>query len=217
VTKDEGGNHVGDASEGRRPRSRLTDARWRKILDAAAEVFAARGYEGTGVRDIADNVGMLSGSLYYYIDSKEDLLYAIISDFHRMGLAAIDEVLSEPHPDALSRLRAVMVRSGTLNAEYPARSAVFYNEFRHLSAERQEDIRHDRRRHQARMIELIEQSQRDGALAQPLDPRLTAVSILSLLNATYTWYHKSPDLTPEQLGVFQADLLLSGMLARDSS
>lgn len=188
--------------------------RWRDILDAAAEVFASRGYEGTGVRDVADSVGMLSGSLYYYIHSKEDLLDAIISDFHRMGLAAIDEVLSETHPDALSRLRAVMVKSGTLNAQHPARSAVFYNEFRHLSAERQEDIRNDRRRHQTRMIELIEQSQSDGTLSASLDPRLTAVSSLSLLNATYTWYHETPDLTPEQLGIFQADLLLSGMLAR---
>lgn len=200
-----------------RPRTRLTDARWRDILDGAAEVFASRGYEGTGVRDVADSVGMLSGSLYYYIHSKEDLLYAIISDFHRMGLASIDEMLSEPHSDALSRLRAVMVKSGTLNAQYPARSAVFYNEFRNLSAERQEDIRNDRRRHQTRMIELIEQCQSDGTLSPSLDPRLTAVVSLSLLNATYTWYRETPDLTPEQLGVFQADLLLSGMLTRGAS
>src|SRR2546429_8343608 len=71
----------GAAFEPGRPRS--SDERWQAILDAAAEIFAAKGYERTTTRDIAHAVGMLSGSLYYYIRPKEKPLQALIEDFHQ--------------------------------------------------------------------------------------------------------------------------------------
>ena len=48
--------------------------RWAQILEASARIFSTKGYEATTIRDIAEDVGMLAGSLYYYIDTKEDLL-----------------------------------------------------------------------------------------------------------------------------------------------
>lgn len=201
------------ASKDRR-QTRFTDERWRMILDSTADIFAKRGYEGTGVRDVAEGVGLLSGSLYYYIDTKEDLLFAIISDFHRMGLAAIDEVLQSAGPDAVSKLRAVLARSGELNAENISKSAVFYNEFRHLSSERKHDIVKDRRIHETLVVNLIREAQADGSVDPSLDPDLTAVSMLSLLNATYTWYRPASPFSPQEIGDFQASLLLGGILTR---
>jgi AcrR family transcriptional regulator len=198
-----------------RRRTRLMDDRWRLILDATADIFAERGYEGTGVREIAEGAQLLSGSLYYYIDTKEDLLFAIISDFHRVGLEAINEVLESTGPDAITKLRAVIARAGELNAQNISKSAVFFNEFRHLSAEKKQDIVRDRRLHESRVVDLIREAQKDGAVDPALDPRLTAVSILSFLNATYTWYRPTSPLTPQELGEFQASLLLNGILNRD--
>src|ERR1700750_2985463 len=51
--------------------------RQREIYDVAARVFHEKGYEQTSMDDIADAVGLLKGSLYHYINSKEDLLYGI--------------------------------------------------------------------------------------------------------------------------------------------
>ncbi|OLO37850.1 hypothetical protein BTR23_12970 [Alkalihalophilus pseudofirmus] len=52
--------------------------RYNEIIDAAAKVFRERGYKEATLEDIANEVGMLKGSLYYYINKKEELLYAVV-------------------------------------------------------------------------------------------------------------------------------------------
>jgi len=49
-----------------------------KIVDASAKIFREKGYKEATLEDIANEVGMLKGSLYYYIDKKDDLLYAVV-------------------------------------------------------------------------------------------------------------------------------------------
>ena len=58
-------------------RSPRSDNRVATVLDAAARLFAEKGYVGTSMRDIAHACGMLSGSLYYHFAAKEDLLVAV--------------------------------------------------------------------------------------------------------------------------------------------
>ena len=50
------------------------------IVSAAAKVFRTKGYHAATVRDIADEVGILKGSLYHHFDSKEDLLYLVVKE-----------------------------------------------------------------------------------------------------------------------------------------
>ena len=61
------------------------------LLDAAAAMFVAKGYDGTSIRDIAGAVGMLPGSLYYHFKSKEDLLLAV----YRKGVARFEAAIAE--------------------------------------------------------------------------------------------------------------------------
>lgn len=58
-------------------KSQLTRQR---VLSVTSELFRTKGYKATSMRDIAAAVGMKSGSLYYYYDSKEALLAAILND-----------------------------------------------------------------------------------------------------------------------------------------
>src|SRR5437868_11076697 len=53
-----------------------------QVIDAAAKVFARRGYHGASTQDIADLLGMRQASLYYYFDSKEAALEAVCQDGH---------------------------------------------------------------------------------------------------------------------------------------
>ena len=52
--------------------------KFNKIVNAAAKIFREKGYKEATLEDIANEVGMLKGSLYYYIDKKDDLLYAVV-------------------------------------------------------------------------------------------------------------------------------------------
>lgn len=199
-----------------RNKRKFNEEKWQQILEAAAATFAAKGYEATSIRDVADAVGMLGGSLYYYINTKEDLLFALIDHFHRIGMEEVrkaeEEVAAAGHgDDPLAVLRAVFVASAELNLHSRSLSAVFYNDFRHLSAERKQHIVDSRHSHQRRVEELITLAQEAGEVSKSLDPRLTALALLSSLNATNTWYRPDKDQSGQPVPEFLASLLIDGL------
>ncbi len=72
------------------------DNRLPLVLDAAARLFAGKGYGATSMRDIAGAVGMLPGSLYYHFASKEELLVAVYEEGVRRIKAALAPALARP-------------------------------------------------------------------------------------------------------------------------
>lgn len=70
--------------------------RYEVLIESAAEIFRDHGYDGTSLQQIADAVGILKGSLYHYIKSKEDLLFAIIKRNH-------DHVTAKTHTGGVSQ------------------------------------------------------------------------------------------------------------------
>src|SRR5690348_15778646 len=69
-----------------------------QILEAATRIFQERGYDATTIQAVADDVGILKGSLYYYIDKKEDLLFQIVEGVHRGLAESLAEVEAETDP-----------------------------------------------------------------------------------------------------------------------
>ena len=62
------------------------------IVAAAAKVFRTKGYHAATVRDIADEVGILKGSLYHHFDSKEELLYLVVKEPIAQMYRTINEI-----------------------------------------------------------------------------------------------------------------------------
>ena len=78
-----------------------------EIITVAARLFKEKGYRATTLEDIAAAVGMLKGSLYYYIQSKEELLYIVVREPVRQIYSKLEEIVNSdaPHdivPPALS-------------------------------------------------------------------------------------------------------------------
>ena len=92
--------------------------REREIVDAAAEIFHRNGYADTSVQDVADAVGILKGSLYYYIDSKEDLLYRVLLEVHEDAGDILASIVAMTGATPLERI-AAYVRS---HVEYNVRN-----------------------------------------------------------------------------------------------
>src|SRR5579871_5483796 len=63
-----------------------------EVVSAAADIFYERGYASATVQDVADALGLLKGSLYYYIESKEDLLYRLMGEIHDGVDVLLDEI-----------------------------------------------------------------------------------------------------------------------------
>ena len=68
----------------------------RKIREAAARLFAEKGFENTTTRDIAGAAGINNAALYYYFDNKEQLLYQILEEVIRTGLEKLPRSNSVP-------------------------------------------------------------------------------------------------------------------------
>src|SRR5690554_5047669 len=74
------------------------------IMYIAEKLFHKQGYAQTSMDDIARAAGLLKGSLYYYMDSKEDLLFRIVEDVHEVSRAQLDAARHQEGVPALARL-----------------------------------------------------------------------------------------------------------------
>lgn len=95
-----------------------------QILDAAAELFASRGYAATSTRDIAERVGIRQASLYYHVAGKPQLLLELLDASVRPTLDGLDELLAEP--DAVAALRALVHRDVQTLRDAPHNLGVLY-------------------------------------------------------------------------------------------
>jgi len=196
-------------SSGRR--GTLNEERWEEILRAAAEEFYENGYKAARLQDIGRRVGLLTGSLYYYIDSKEDLLFALVDTAHQKGLAITDEPGDSATGDAPTRLRAFIERSVALHLETRADSVTVVERDRvFLSTEHRRQVDDMRRTIHRFVVGIIEQGIADGDFDPSIDPRIAANTLFATLNATRDWVRESqlPHLSEWYLRLF-----LKGMAA----
>ena len=183
-----------------------------EIVRAAAETFYRKGYDATTTQDIAEAVGMLKGSLYYYISAKEDLLYEIINEVHEVWAKNLErhEIMDG---DPLTRIWAFVHNNVIGNAVNLVNSAVFFRDFGALTGQRRKHILALRDVHDNTLRELIREGQTAGQVRDSVDPKIAATGILTMCNALYHWYRPSGELTAEDVAVQYADLAVAGLAA----
>jgi len=194
---------------------RASRPRMEEVYDVAARLFFTKGYEATSVQNIADELGLLKGSVYYYITSKEDLLYVIVERAHA---ALFDKLASaEMISDPVARLRAAIkghVENVALNI-IPV--SIFFNDFRSLSKLHRVAILDERHSYEKRMRDLIGQAQAAGAFSPDLDLNVATKAVLGMTNWVYKWYRESGDLSPSQLGDLFAGFAFFGLVGEKGS
>lgn len=191
--------------------------REREILDAAATVFHEKGYAAATIQDIADAVGILKGSLYYYIDSKEDLLFEVLRDAHhlsRMRLADAQAV----EGDALVKLRAFMEMHVKSNIDNRVIIGVYFHDFRSLTPERRAVFMGEHDVHEDYVLELVRLGKEQGLIDPDVPVRMTVLALMGMMNWVYQWYRPDRDggVTPKELAAAFADLALKGLSSRSA-
>jgi AcrR family transcriptional regulator len=181
-----------------------------EVTEAAIEVFFDKGFAGASIQDVADRVGVLKGSLYYYIDSKEDLLFRIFDESHRQAVAMMEEAAASEGP-ALERLRAYLeryVRWYLLNIK---RVSLYFSEWKHLTGDRHKQIVAQRRVYDEFVLDLIEQAKAAGEVDPGLETRYAAFFVLGAVNAVPSWYRARRERSPDVIAAAYADMAV-GML-----
>lgn len=200
----------GDGAGGRRADGGGLKKRQREIIDAAAEIFYRKGYSETSVQDVADAVGILKGSLYYYIDSKEDLLFQMLLEVHEEAKSVVTETAAVDAPP-LERLRTYIRRHVEYNARNLAKIAVYYHDFGLLSPERRKAIMGHRNYYEDFVQSLIREAQERGEVERSVDPVLIGNAVFGIVNWLYTWYDPAGSASPEYLGELYSELIVSGI------
>ena len=190
------------------------ETRKQAILDAAAEIFHRKGYHATSIQDIAQEVGMLKGSLYYYISSKNDLLLEIITDVHAQAFAQLEELIDSPAP-AADRLRQFIVRHAVYCATHQTGMGVFLHEYKAVEGSEAKSVMAMRDRYETLLRDIIAEGQEEGSFRKDVDPKLTVRLILGMINWLYHWYSPSGPLSPEEIGEAMAGMALRGIEAPD--
>ena len=181
-------------------------ARREELTRIAARLFAEKGYQGTSLADLAEELGVQKPSLYHHIDSKEDLLWEIAQEGAAAFHVALDGVPPAPAPERIRlALRAhLAVVAGQLDV-----ATVFVREWRYLEGERQAQFLGERRRYEDRVRELFREGVERGDLRTDLDLGTAGLLFLSAANWAYTWLRPGSDT--EALADRLYGALLEGM------
>jgi TetR/AcrR family transcriptional regulator, cholesterol catabolism regulator len=182
------------------------------ILDAAMHLFGQQGYSGTSMRDIANAVGVLPGSLYAHIESKEALLVDIVEDgIHRFLSAVQPHVAADAAP--IDKLRAMIVAHVEVVADNPERSLVVFHQWRFLGDASKPSAIQKRRDYETAFATVVEQGMADGIFRPGINRRIAVLTVLGALNWTPEWFSPDGKLSPAEVGALMADTLLGGILA----
>ena len=182
------------------------------VMQAAIEIFWQKGYRVASIQDVADRVGVLKGSLYYYIETKEDLLWRIIEDVHEQW-SEILERASAPDETPLERMHAFIKMHVEWYLKNVREVSVFFREWNQLSGDRLRTVKNRRRRYVQAITGLIEAAQEAGEVSPLLDRQVAARYVLAAVNAVPDWYRPASAGPAAKVAEAYADMtvgLLSG-------
>lgn len=185
--------------------------RYHEIVRIAGDLFAEKGFDGTSLHDLASAVGVLKGSLYHWIDSKESLLYDVVKLAHR-GLFENIEIADHFASDPLRQLAAFSYGHIVLNAvpERLNRGIVFLFDSRKLKASDSERVLRDRDTYDQYIRSIVRRGISTGAFDKTLDTRLSSFAILGVMTSYLRWFKPDGPISPHELArEFSAFVLTS--------
>ncbi|MFF7728950.1 TetR/AcrR family transcriptional regulator [Streptomyces sp. NPDC008001] len=186
-----------------------------ELLATAAEVFAAQGYNATTVRRIAEEAGLLAGSLYYHFDSKESMLDEILSAFLDELWAGYDTVLAA-RLGPRETLEALVTESFREIDRHRHAVAIYQKESRHLAGlPRFGYLAESQRRFEEVWLGTIERGAAEGAFRADLDARLAYRFLRDTVWVAASWYRPGGQHPAEEIARQYLSMVLDGIAVRE--
>lgn len=177
-----------------------------RLLEAAVESFAVRGFHGTTTRDIASAAGMSPAAVYVHHRSKEDLLHLISRRGHERTLRLVQDAIASRDEPA-DQLRAFVRAFAAHHARHHTTARIVNYELAALTEAHLAEVAAVRRAIEHEVRSLVERGVEAGAFDVP-DARMTALALLSLGIDVARWYRDEGSWTPEDVADHYADLAL---------
>lgn len=173
-------------------------SRWTDVVAAAAEVFREKGYSAATLEDVANEVGMLKGSLYNYISSKEELLFAVVRPPAEQLLTEARLLAQDPSPapqrvQRLAELHVRVLQDHFVYASVYIHDIAGLGRFPEWAAMDHEYVAITR--------SILEDGVREGTLSAELDVTTAPHILIGSLNWMTRWWDPvGPVSAPEMAG-----------------
>lgn len=164
------------------------DNRRAQLLDAAAKLFAERGFHATSMRDIAKTVGMLSGSIYYHFESKDEMLLAVYEEGLRRVTEMVEAAVAQ-QSDSWQRLEAACAAHLQALIAHRDYTQVMIRTLPDEAGAAGPRVRELRRDYDARFRKLID----DLTLPPDIDRHYLRLLLFGALNWSPVWYRRGGD------------------------
>jgi len=186
-----------------------------QIIEAAARVFAERGFHGATTQDIADVLGIKQASLYYYFSSKEAALELVCLRGVEGFFEAAKAIAARPE-GARKRLALLINSHLSPLVDRADFVKVFLNERQHLPTESRRRIGRWSRGLERIFEEVIKEGIANGEFRAALDPRTATLAILGMCNAVSSWQRKE-NADVAQISAEFARLVIDGIGTRPAA
>lgn len=188
-----------------------TSARKDEILGTATVLFAESGFNGVGMRAIAEAIGIRSSSLYHHYPSKLDILHAIAINATQAFVEAHLPYLMEEAGPRPQRLHAVFYAHMTYFWEHRLEVSVGLRELKELDDERRLEVNEIRARYQHAVTAVIEEGRRDGDFDVD-DSALATLAVLNMINGVRDWFEPGGRFSIEEVARRYADIAVYRVL-----
>ncbi|KOU54610.1 TetR/AcrR family transcriptional regulator [Streptomyces sp. WM6378] len=189
-----------------KPWGEVTPEAARRLLVAAVEAFAERGYHATTTRDIAGRAGMSPAALYIHYKTKEELLHRISRIGHDKALEILRSA-ADGEGSAAERLSAAVRSFVRWHAGHHMTARVVQYELDALGAEHRTEIVELRRQSDAAVRRILNEGVAAGEFDVPDVPG-TTLAVLSLCIDVARWFNTEGRRTPDEVGALYAGLVL---------
>jgi AcrR family transcriptional regulator len=180
------------------------------VIAAATKLFSQRGFHGTSMQHIADELEMRKASLYHHVAAKEDLLYAIHEQLIDRLINETVEALAAPGSPA-DKLRAIIYLNTRIVAEDVEAVTVLLKERDSVSGDRWTGLVAKRDLFEQMVCGVVREGVESGSFVDR-DPNLMTKTVLAMPGWTSTWYRPEGPLNPDDLASLYADIALGGVV-----
>jgi AcrR family transcriptional regulator len=177
------------------------------IVEAAARLFAGRGFLGASIADLAEACGSSKSLVYHYYASKEEILFDVMHSHVKALLDAAEKVAASDAA-AADKLRALTCAFLELYVGAAARHRVLLNELGQLPQEQRDIVINIQRRLIAIVADII------ADLRPELAPSLTSPAALlyfGMINWTHTWMDPAGPASPQNIAELAVGIFLNGI------
>lgn len=186
-----------------------------EIIASAVVLFAERGFRAVTIDDVASNLGYTKSVVYYYFNSKNEILWQIFNRIYDSYFAMISSVMARDLPPELA-LRELLKGHALLVMERRDWTAIYNREESELD-EKQLKLHLQRRREYDAVINGVYKDGVKKGVFRDIPPNIAVAGFLGMCNSLYRWYNEEGPIPASEIAEYYVDILTSGYTATNTA